>query len=172
MAYLYEMEEVTKHYGKNTALANLTLKIEDNITAIIGYSGAGKTTLLKMLAGLEIPSSGTIQYKGTVYLFDCLMDDMKINTNEIREKFGDDYMADERTFIMGIDQRFTKHFAERFVGFNVLETCTGAGFTTLSLARTAKHVFTVEIDEANREKAIGNIEKAGLSTKVTFLMVA
>ena len=40
---------------------------------------------------------------------------------------------------MGIDQRFTNHFAERFVGLNVLETCTGAGFTTLSLARTAKH---------------------------------
>jgi hypothetical protein len=94
---------------------------------------------------------------------------MKINPNTIREKFGDDYMADERTFIMGIDQRFTKHFAERFIGLNVLETCTGAGFTTLSLARTAKHVFTVEIDEANQKKAISNIEKAGLSSNVTFI---
>ena len=74
---------------------------------------------------------------------------MKTSPNIIREKFGDDYMADERTFIMGIDQRFTKHFAERFIGFYVLETCTGAGFTTLSLARTAKHVFTVEIDRTN-----------------------
>jgi len=94
---------------------------------------------------------------------------MKINPNVIREKFGDNYMTDERTFIMGIDQRFTKHFAERFVGLNALETCTGAGFTTLSLARTAKHVFTVEIDEANQKKAISNIEKAGLSSNVTFI---
>ena len=94
---------------------------------------------------------------------------MNINPNVIREKFGDDYLVDDRTFIMGIDQRFTKHFAERFIDLNVLETCTGAGFTTLSLARTAKHVFTVEIDEANQKKAISNIEKAGLSSNVTFI---
>lgn len=94
---------------------------------------------------------------------------MNINPNAIREKFGDDYIADERTFIMGIDQRFTTQIAERFVGLNVLETCTGAGFTTISLARTAKHVFTVEIDKSNQKKAINNIEKAGLSSKVTFI---
>lgn len=94
---------------------------------------------------------------------------MEINPDVIREKFGDDYMADERTFIMGIDQRFTKYFAERFSGLNVLETCTGAGFTTLSLARTARHVFTVEIDAANQKKAIWNIGKAGLSSNVTFI---
>ena len=94
---------------------------------------------------------------------------MRVNQKVIREKFGDDYIADERTFVMGIDQRFTKHFAERFIGVNVLETCTGAGFTTLSLARAANHVFTVEIEEANQKKAVGNIEKAGLSSSVTFI---
>jgi hypothetical protein len=98
------------------------------------------------------------------------MDIMEINPNVIKEKFGDDYIADERTFIMGIDQRFTKHFAERFIGLKVLETCTGAGFTTLSLARTAEHVFTFEIDEAIQKKAISNIEKAGLSSNVTFVL--
>lgn len=94
---------------------------------------------------------------------------MNLNPNAIREKFGDYYIADERTFIMGIDQRLTKHFAERFTGLNTLETCTGAGFTTISLARTAKHVITVEIDESIQKKAISNIKKAGLSAKVSFL---
>lgn len=98
------------------------------------------------------------------------LENMEINSKAIRDKFGDDYMADERTFIMGIDQRFTKHFAERFIGFNVLETCTGAGFTTLSMARTAKHVFTIEIDKSNQQKAINNLEKAGLSSVVTFIL--
>ena len=95
---------------------------------------------------------------------------MNLNPNAIREKFGDYYIADERTFIMGIDQRLTKHFAERFTGLNTLETCTGAGFTTISLARTAKHVLTVEIDESIQKKAIHNIKKAGLSAKVSFLL--
>jgi len=95
---------------------------------------------------------------------------MILNPNEIREKFGDDYIADERTFIMGIDQRITRHFAERFIGLHILETCTGAGFTTISLARTAKHVITVEIDGSIQKKAISNIKKAGLSPKVSFLL--
>jgi len=71
---------------------------------------------------------------------------------------------------MGIDQRLTRHFAERFIGLTALETCTGAGFTTISLARTAKHVITVEIDESIQKKAISNIKKAGLSAKVSFLL--
>ena len=70
---------------------------------------------------------------------------------------------------MGIDQRFTAHFAEHFKDLNVLETCTGGGFTTISLARTAKHVFTVEIDKYIQKQAIDNVEKAGLSTHVSFI---
>ena len=92
-----------------------------------------------------------------------------MNITAIREKFGDDYWADEYTFIMGIDQRFTDHFAERFIGLKVLETCTGGGFTTISLARTAKHVFTVEVDQFRQGKAIENIQKAGISSSVSFI---
>jgi 16S rRNA G966 N2-methylase RsmD len=92
-----------------------------------------------------------------------------MNPNEIREKFGDDYIADERTFVMGIDQRLAAHFAERFKDLNVLETCTGGGFTTISLARTAKHVFTVEIDKSIQKQAISNVEKADLLTNVSFI---
>ena len=94
---------------------------------------------------------------------------MKINSNAIRAKFGDDYRADEYTFIMGIDRRFTEHFAERFNGLRVLEACTGGGFTTISLDRAARHVVTVEVDKARQGKAIENIEKAGLSSNVSFI---
>ena len=70
---------------------------------------------------------------------------------------------------MGIDRRFTIHFAERFRDKIVLESCTGAGFTTIALAETAKHIFTVEINPLHQQQAIQNIEKAGLSSKVTFI---
>lgn len=92
-----------------------------------------------------------------------------MNKNDIREKFGDDYFTDEQTFVMGIDRRFTAHFAERFRNLSVLETCTGAGFSTISLARNAKHVVTVEINKSHQELAIRNVEKAGFSNKVTFI---
>ncbi len=94
---------------------------------------------------------------------------MTKNKSAIRKKFGDDYLADDYTFIMGIDQRFTRHFADRFTGMNVLETCTGGGFTTISLARAANHVFTVETDAVRQKKAIHNIKRAGLSSKVSFI---
>jgi tRNA1(Val) A37 N6-methylase TrmN6 len=92
-----------------------------------------------------------------------------MDPNSIREKFGGDFIADEHTYMMGIDKRFTAHFAERFKELLVLETCTGAGFSTISLARTAKHVYTVEIDKSHQQQAISNVEKAGLSNHVTFI---
>lgn len=88
---------------------------------------------------------------------------------EIRAKFGDDYVANEQTFTMGIDQRFTAHMAQRFRGLRVLETCTGAGFTTIALAREAAHVVTVEIDPVHQSQARQNVERAGLLEKVTFV---
>lgn len=88
----------------------------------------------------------------------------------IREKFGDEYAASEQTYIMGIDRRFTAHFAERFRKRRVLETCSGAGFTTIALATVAEHVFTVEIAKSHQDQAIRNVERAGLSAKVSFIL--
>jgi len=60
---IYELKGVSKNYEKIPALEDLTLRIVDCPTAVLGYSGAGKTTLLKMLAGLEMPTTGTIRFK-------------------------------------------------------------------------------------------------------------
>lgn len=99
----------------------------------------------------------------------ALRRDNNMNPAKIREKFGDEYCADERAFIMGIDQRFTNHFASRFEGLTALETCTGAGFTTISLAKTARLVMTVDIDPAMQNMAIYNVNKSGHSDKVVFI---
>ncbi|MBN1163864.1 MAG: methyltransferase domain-containing protein [Candidatus Krumholzibacteriota bacterium] len=88
---------------------------------------------------------------------------------EIRAKFGDDYVANERTFTMGMDRRITARLAQRFQDRVVLETCTGAGFTTIALARTAARVITVEIDPVHQAQAKKNVTRAGLAGRVTFL---
>jgi 16S rRNA G966 N2-methylase RsmD len=94
---------------------------------------------------------------------------MVVDPRDIRAKFGDDYVATDDTFRLGIDSRFAKHFAARFIGRMVLETCTGAGFTTIALARSAAHVLTVEIEPAHLLQARSNVERAGLFNRVTFL---
>lgn len=93
----------------------------------------------------------------------------KIEENKIYNKFGGDYVADSMTFLMGIDIRFTEHFATRIQGMVVLETCTGGGFSTISLARHAAHVYTVEIDKARMDEAKKNAQIAGVEEKITFI---
>lgn len=92
-----------------------------------------------------------------------------MDPDAIRAKFGQDYAATERTFRMGIDQRFTAQIAERFRRHRVLETCTGGGFTTIALARAAVHVVSVEIDPVHHAQARHNLALAGLSDRVTFV---
>jgi ABC-type methionine transport system ATPase subunit len=60
---IYELDKISKKYGKIIALEGLSINIGEGPVAVLGYSGAGKTTLLKLLAGLEIPSAGTIRFK-------------------------------------------------------------------------------------------------------------
>ncbi|MCG3217154.1 MAG: ATP-binding cassette domain-containing protein, partial [Candidatus Heimdallarchaeota archaeon] len=49
---------------KVPALRGLDLEIkEGELVSIIGPSGAGKTTLVKMLAGTELPTSGSIHIR-------------------------------------------------------------------------------------------------------------
>ncbi len=53
-----------------------------------------------------------------------------MDSNQVYNKFGGHYIADDMTFLMGIDIRFTDHLASRMKDYVVLETCTGGGFST------------------------------------------
>lgn len=53
--------DVSKFYDSNTALRNVTLKIEKGEMAFItGPSGAGKSTLLKLIYAAERPDTGRV----------------------------------------------------------------------------------------------------------------
>ena len=63
-------QNVTRRYGQGDtavdALRGVSLDIErGKLTAIMGPSGSGKSTLMHILAGLDKPSSGTVQIAGT-----------------------------------------------------------------------------------------------------------
>ncbi len=62
-----ELDGVTKRYGKNTALDNVSLTVEDNeFLVLFGPAGAGKTTLLKTIAGVEFPQKGLVKIGGEI----------------------------------------------------------------------------------------------------------
>src|SRR5215831_8381722 len=60
-----ELKSVTKKFGEVTAVNNVTFSVnEGELMALLGPSGGGKTTVLRMIAGLEMPTTGDIFIRG------------------------------------------------------------------------------------------------------------
>lgn len=63
----FEFRAVTKRFGDETALANLSVHLPPGRhTAILGPSGCGKTTALRLLAGLDALTTGDVLLDGEV----------------------------------------------------------------------------------------------------------
>jgi putative spermidine/putrescine transport system ATP-binding protein len=64
MSYL-SLSHVTKQFGDTVVVDDFNLDIEKGeFVSFLGPSGCGKTTTLRMVAGFEIPTSGTITLGG------------------------------------------------------------------------------------------------------------
>ncbi|MFR9649592.1 MAG: ABC transporter ATP-binding protein [Rikenellaceae bacterium] len=62
---IVEVKDVTKFYGSNCILNNVTLSIrKGEFVTILGPSGCGKTTLLRVISGFESVTSGAIEISG------------------------------------------------------------------------------------------------------------
>ena len=63
--YSVEVEGVSKRFGAQPALDDVTLRIRrGEVYGILGPNGAGKTTLIRSLVGLIVPDSGTVTVLG------------------------------------------------------------------------------------------------------------
>jgi iron(III) transport system ATP-binding protein len=59
------LQNLSKRYGESLAVADLSLDISRReFFGLLGPSGCGKTTTLRMIAGLETPDAGHIEFDG------------------------------------------------------------------------------------------------------------
>ena len=62
---LIEIRGLSKAFGSVKAVDGVDLDIESGeFITLLGPSGSGKTTVLRMIAGFEVPDSGTIKLNG------------------------------------------------------------------------------------------------------------
>ena len=81
---ILEIRNLTKNFGTNLVLDNISLKIEEGkTTVVIGPSGCGKTVLVKHLIVLLRPNSGEVFFKNR------RIDNLSENElNKIRTHYG------------------------------------------------------------------------------------
>ena len=66
--YVLEMKHITKRYGSNTVLSDVSLSVKKGeIHALLGENGAGKSTLMNTLFGMPVIHS-TGGFEGEVFL--------------------------------------------------------------------------------------------------------
>lgn len=86
---ILKLTDITKVYPNGT-VANRDINMEfekGEIHSIVGENGAGKSTLMKMIFGIEKPSSGTIEYKGSEVHFQSSLDAIAVGIGMVHQHF-------------------------------------------------------------------------------------
>lgn len=61
--FVIKVNGVSKDYGKAHVLENMTFTVpKGSIFGLVGRNGAGKTTIMRIIAGLQKPTSGKVEY--------------------------------------------------------------------------------------------------------------
>lgn len=61
-----EVKHITRKFGSFTALDDISFSVDEGeLVCVVGASGSGKSTLLRIIAGLDMPTSGEILANGT-----------------------------------------------------------------------------------------------------------
>lgn len=140
--YLIEARGVSKHYGQNRVLNNISLGVrKSEVTCIIGPSGSGKSTLLRSLAFLEEYDRGEVLIEGELLGY--------------IDKDGQRVKAPLAEL-----NRVRRHVGMVFQQFNLWPHMTALGNVAEALIRVKR------IPRAQaRAKALRMLEKVGLAEK-------
>lgn len=100
---MIEVKNVTKKYGKFTAVDNISFTVKDGeVVGFLGPNGAGKSTTMNMITGFIEPSEGTIEVNGY---------DIMKKTKKAKKQIG--YMPENVPLYMDLTvKEFVSYMAE------------------------------------------------------------
>lgn len=58
------VRDLSKWFGPKVAVSEVTIGFAPGVTGLLGPNGAGKTTLMRVIAGLQVPSQGSVSVLG------------------------------------------------------------------------------------------------------------
>lgn len=62
---LLSLNQISKSFGATAAVADVSIAVEQGeFFGLLGPSGCGKTTTLRIIAGLESPDAGSVEFEG------------------------------------------------------------------------------------------------------------
>ncbi|WP_047690327.1 amino acid ABC transporter ATP-binding protein [Kocuria sp. ZOR0020] len=134
---MLELKNVSKAYGDNTVLNNVSLNLPDGqTTVILGPSGSGKSTLLRFMNLLEVPETGALTVNGDSVSFGQRLTDAQIRS--VRQ-----------------------HSAMVFQGYNLFPNQTVLGNVSLPPVLNGK----ISKDEA-RTRAQSYLDRVGMGDRL------
>ena len=100
-----QINHITKRYGEQLALNDVTLTINKGIVGLLGPNGAGKSTLMKIITCFIPPTSGTVSVEG----HDVIDDPMAVKRivgylPEHNPLYLDMYVREYLEFVAGVHQ--------------------------------------------------------------------
>lgn len=133
------IRKLTRNYRVREFWAdrNITFSLNrGDMLGIIGTNGAGKSTLLKAIAGIMIPTEGTIKTSGKIA---ALL--------ELASGFDDDLTVRENTYLRGAMLGYTKKFMndtyDSIMQFSGLEKHQDRAFKHLSSGMKSRLAFSI-----------------------------
>lgn len=138
---MIKCSSLTKYYRSSTGLEKFDLEIDDGeIVGLFGVNGAGKSTLLKLIAGLILPTEGSVEIDGR-------------QPRELRSEIA--YVTEAGSYFPSLDAGDHAKFLADF-------------YPTFNLERYKKLVKFFEIPTDKKVRAMSKGQRAKLEMTIGF----
>jgi len=139
--YVIETQDLTKYYGKDRGIIDLSLEIEEGeIFGFIGPNGAGKSTTIRTLLGLIFPTAGN----GRIFGLDIVK-----QTKAIKKQVG--FMPSEVNYYEKMDGHELLQYSASFYNTD----CE-------SRIRDLAEIFALDLDRKIVDLSRGNRKKISI----------